>query len=68
MYIPAVPNTPANAAYVARQREAFLRGIAWCLQIRGVYYAQPGLDAAVEAAVHRLHHRLVNRPVLPGRG
>ncbi|MBB5692173.1 capsule biosynthesis protein [Muricoccus pecuniae] len=49
-------------------REAFLRGIAWCLQIRGVYYAQPGLDAAVEAAVHRLHNRLVNRPVLPGRG
>ena len=26
MYIPAVPHTPQNAAYVARQREAFLRG------------------------------------------
>lgn len=45
-------------------REAFLRGIGHCLHIRGVYYARPGLDAAVEAAVHRLHHGLVNEPVL----
>lgn len=27
MYIPAVPYTPANADYVARQREAFLQGV-----------------------------------------
>ncbi|KIP06972.1 hypothetical protein PHLGIDRAFT_90163 [Phlebiopsis gigantea 11061_1 CR5-6] len=27
MYIPAVPHTPMNADYVARQREAFLRGV-----------------------------------------
>ena len=26
MYIPAVPFTPQNAAYVARQRESFLKG------------------------------------------
>jgi capsular polysaccharide export protein len=45
-------------------REAFLRGIAHCLHIRGVYYARPGLDAAVEAAVHRLHHGLINQPVV----
>jgi len=45
-------------------REAFLRGIAWCLHLRGVYYARPGLDAAVEEAVRRLHHRLVNLPVV----
>ena len=45
-------------------REAFLRGIAHCLQIRGVYYARPGLDAAVDAAVHRLHHGLINQPVI----
>ncbi|WP_043830207.1 capsule biosynthesis protein [Muricoccus aerilatus] len=45
-------------------REAFLRGIGHCLHIRGVYYARPGLDAAVEAAAHRLHHGLVNQPVL----
>ena len=44
-------------------REAFLRGIAHCLHIRGAYYARPGLDAAVAAAVHRLHHSLVNKPL-----
>ena len=27
MYIPAVPYTPSNAAYVARQKESFLQGI-----------------------------------------
>lgn len=28
MYIPAVPYTPANAAYVERQRESFLQGLS----------------------------------------
>ena len=27
MYIPAMPNTPQNAAYIARQRETFLAGM-----------------------------------------
>jgi len=27
MYIPAVPHTPANASYVARQKESFLQGV-----------------------------------------
>ncbi len=27
MYIPAVPYTPQNAAYVARQKECFLKGV-----------------------------------------
>jgi capsular polysaccharide export protein len=45
-------------------REAFIRGIAHCLQIRGVYYNRPGLDAAVEAATQRLHLGLVNAPVI----
>lgn len=27
MYIPAMPNTPMNAAYVQRQRESFLAGV-----------------------------------------
>jgi capsular polysaccharide export protein len=45
-------------------REAFLRGIAYCLHIRGVYYNRPGLDAAVEAAAHRLHHGLINEPLV----
>jgi len=45
-------------------REAFLRGIAHCLHVRGVFYNRPGLDAAVEAAVQRLHHGLINAPVV----
>ena len=28
MYIPAMPYTPINAAYVQKQKESFLRGIA----------------------------------------
>lgn len=28
MYIPAVPMTPQNVAYIARQRESFLKGLA----------------------------------------
>ena len=43
-------------------REAFLRGIAHCLHIRGVYYNRPGLDVAVKAAVRRLHLGLLNQP------
>lgn len=41
-------------------REGFLRCIAHQLHIRGVYYNRPGLDVAVRAAVHRLHHGLLN--------
>ena len=43
--------------------EAFLRLLAACLHVRGTYYARPGLDAAVAATVHRLHHGLVNQPL-----
>ena len=35
--------------------EAFIRAIAACLHVRGVFYARPGLDAAVAATVRRLH-------------
>jgi capsular polysaccharide export protein len=35
--------------------EAFIRAIAGLLQVRGVYYVRPGLDAAVAATVERLH-------------
>lgn len=41
-------------------REGFLRCIAHQLHIRGVYYNRPGLDVAVRAAVHRLHHGQLN--------
>lgn len=43
----------------------FLRAVAGCLQVRGVFYARPGLDAAVAATVQRLHEGTVGRPV-PG--
>lgn len=42
--------------------DAFLRLLGAALHVRGTYYARPGLDAAVAATVHRLHHRLVNHP------
>ena len=41
-------------------RDAFVKLMAASIQIRGVYYNQPGLDAAVAAAVDRLHDDLVN--------
>lgn len=41
-------------------RQAFLKATAATLQIRGVFYRQPGLDAAVSAAVRRLHEDRVN--------
>jgi len=42
-------------------REGFLRCITHMLHIRGTYYGQPGLDAAVAAAVQRLHLSLLNQ-------
>jgi capsular polysaccharide export protein len=44
-------------------RDAFVRAIAGTIQIRGVYYNQPGLDAAVEEAIERLDRELVNAPL-----
>jgi capsular polysaccharide export protein len=52
----APPPDPALA-------EAFLRAVAACLHVRGVYYARPGLDAAVAATVRRLHLGAVNVPM-----
>lgn len=43
--------------------DAFLRALCATVQIRGVYYARPGLDAAVEEAARRLHLGLVNAPL-----
>jgi capsular polysaccharide export protein len=42
---------------------AMLRCIAACLQIRGVAFRRPGLDAAVRNAVRRLHLGALNRPL-----
>jgi len=52
----APPPDPALAA-------DFLRAIAGCLHVRGVYYARPGLDAAVAATVERLDAGLVGVPL-----
>ena len=45
-------------------RTAFVNLLAATIQLRGVYYNEPGLQAAVMAAAHRLHHRAVNE-ILP---
>jgi len=44
----------------------YLTAMAASIQIRGVFYARPGLDAAVAEAVRRLHEDLVNE-ILPGQ-
>jgi capsular polysaccharide export protein len=44
-------------------RDDFVRALAGTIQIRGVYYNQPGLDAAVAAAADRLDRGLVNQPL-----
>ena len=44
----------------------YLAAMTACIQIRGVFYARPGLDAAVAAAVHRLDAEWVNAPVPEG--
>ena len=51
----APPPDPALAA-------DFIRAIAGCLHVRGVYYARPGLDAAVAATVARLEAGTVGEP------
>jgi capsular polysaccharide export protein len=52
----APPPDPALAA-------AFIRAIAACLHVRGVYYARPGLDAAVAETVRRLLEGAVGVPL-----
>ena len=46
-----------------RLANAFLRGIAACLQLRGVGFAQPGRAATVAGVVRRLHLNLLNQPL-----
>lgn len=55
-------DAPPPAAPLA---EAFIRAIAGCLHVRGVYYARPGLDAAVAASVEKLDRGLVGEPPGP---
>ena len=44
-------------------RDAFIRAITGTIQIRGVYYNQPGLNAAVEEATRRLAGGYINVPL-----
>ena len=44
-------------------RDAYVRAIAGTIQLRGVYYNQPGLDNAVAEAVERLERNRVNKPI-----
>lgn len=46
--------------------DAFLRAIAACLHIRGVYYREPGLTVAVMAAAGRLERGLVGEALAMG--
>lgn len=41
-------------------RDAYFNAMAATIQIRGVFYNQPGLDAGVGAAVKRLHEQRIN--------
>jgi capsular polysaccharide export protein len=43
--------------------EDFLNAMAATIQVRGVFYAQPGLAAAVDETVYRLHHGLVGEVI-----
>jgi capsular polysaccharide export protein len=42
-------------------RDDFVKAIAGTIQLRGVYYNQPGLNAAVAQAVERLDHDRINQ-------
>jgi capsular polysaccharide export protein len=45
-------------------RDAYIKAMAATLQIRGVFYRQPGLNAAVSEATNRLSRDLVNKPMV----
>jgi capsular polysaccharide export protein len=44
-------------------RDAFIRALAGTIQLRGVYYNQPGLTAAVTEAIERLDNYKINQPL-----
>jgi len=47
-----------------RLRDAFIRAVVGTIQLRGVYYNQPGLATAVAEAVERLDRNRINQPLL----
>jgi capsular polysaccharide export protein len=44
-------------------RDAFVRAMANCIQIKGGFFSRRGLDAAVEVAAERLSQGLINQPL-----
>jgi len=44
-------------------RDAFVRAMASCIQIKGGFFSEAGLQAAVAAAAERLSSGLVNQPL-----
>jgi capsular polysaccharide export protein len=48
----------------AKLADAFMRSIAATLHVRGAYYNHAGIEAAAEAMAYRLHHDLVNAPLV----
>jgi capsular polysaccharide export protein len=55
-------NPPAPDAAL---RDAFVRAMADCIQIKGGFFSQKGLDAAVAVAAERLSNGLINQPLRP---
>lgn len=49
----------------ARLAEAFMRAVAATIQVRGVFFREPGLEAAVQAAAMRLIDGTVGVPFPP---
>ena len=44
-------------------RHAYIKAVAACIQIKGGFFCESGLAAAVEGAAKRLHAGLVNKPI-----
>jgi capsular polysaccharide export protein len=43
--------------------KAYIKSIASCIQMKGGFFSESGLEAAVEQAAKRLHEGLVNEPI-----
>jgi capsular polysaccharide export protein len=44
--------------------KAYIKLMAACIQVKGGFFSESGLAAAVEGAAKRLHEELVNKPLL----
>jgi capsular polysaccharide export protein len=44
-------------------KKAYLRAMAACIQVKGGFFSESGLRAAVEESAYRLDKNLVNSPI-----